>query len=163
MNSETISELGEWIDDNASSIEDKSVQFDAQRVYGVIDHLEVLRKPIQEYFDMTEEDYYENESDHRLTLQNADAKLSELKDRVLVNHIDGSLAGHTVNFTYNHEDPFPDGEYKPKVDVDLINYSFIVIGAVFANTIIADVRNSISKDAILSIGLAAKALSDWQK
>ena len=163
MNSETISELGEWLDDNASGVEDKSVNFEAQRVYDVIDNLEVLRKPIKEYFDLTEEDYYENESDHRLTLQSPNSKLSELKDRVLVNHIDGSLAKHEVNFTYNHENPFPDGEYKPEVDVNLVQYSFIVIGAVFANTIIADVRNSISKDAILSIGLAAKALEDWQK
>ncbi|MCH4009855.1 hypothetical protein [Companilactobacillus sp.] len=163
MNSETISELGEWLDQNAKQIEDKSVEFDPQRVYNVIDNLEVLRKPIKEYFDMTEEDYYENESDHQLTLQKPDAKLSELKDRVLVNHIDGSLADHQVNFTYNHENPFPDGQYDAKVDVNMINYSFIVIGAVFANTIIADVRNSISRDAILSIGLAAKALDDWQK
>lgn len=163
MNSDTISEFGEWLSDNEKKIEDKSVQFDAQRVYDVIDNLEVLRKPIKEYFDMTEEDYYENESDHRLTLQKPDAKLGELKDRVLVNHIDGSLAKHEVNFTYNHENPFPDDEYKPSVDIDLVQYSFVVIGAVFANTIIADVRNSISKDAILSIGLAAKALADWQK
>ncbi len=162
MNSETISEFGEWIDEKAKSIEDKSVKFDAERVYSVIDNLEVLRKPIKEYFDMTEEDYYENESDHRLTLQHPDSKLSSLKDRVLVNHVDGSLADHNVHFTYNHENPFPDNEYSAKFDVDLINYSFIVIGAVFANTIIADVRNSISKDAILSIGLAAKAIADWQ-
>ncbi|WP_053084454.1 hypothetical protein [Companilactobacillus ginsenosidimutans] len=162
MNSETISEFGEWMDENQKSIEDKSVQFDPQRVFDVIDNLEVLRKPIKDYFDMTEEDYYENESDHRLTLQNPDQKLSELKDRVLVNHIDGSLADHKVNFTYNHENPFPEEVYSVKIDVDLVNYSFIVIGAVFANTIVADVRNSISKDAILSIGLAAKAIADWQ-
>lgn len=162
MNSETISEFGEWLDDNASKIENNSVKFDAQRVYAVIDNLEILRKPVQEYFDMTEEAYYENESDHRLTLQNPDAKLSELKDRVLVNHIDGSLADHDVNFTYNHENPFPDGKYSPKVDVDLVNYSFVVIGAVFANTIVADIRNSLSKDAILSVALAAKAIADWQ-
>lgn len=162
MNSDTISEFGEWIDANAKKIEDNSEKFDASRVYDVIDKLEILRKPIKEYFDMTEEDYYENESDHRLTLQTPDAKLSDLKDRVLVNHIDGSLADHNVNFTYNHENPYPDGEYNVKVDVDLINYSFVVIGAVFANTIVADVRNSISKDAILSIALAAKAVADWQ-
>ncbi|AKP68427.1 hypothetical protein ABM34_07045 [Companilactobacillus ginsenosidimutans] len=150
------------MDENQKSIEDKSVQFDPQRVFDVIDNLEVLRKPIKDYFDMTEEDYYENESDHRLTLQNPDQKLSELKDRVLVNHIDGSLADHKVNFTYNHENPFPEEVYSVKIDVDLVNYSFIVIGAVFANTIVADVRNSISKDAILSIGLAAKAIADWQ-
>ncbi|MFD1472182.1 hypothetical protein [Companilactobacillus mishanensis] len=163
MNSDTISKLGEWLDDNVSNIEDKSVRLDAQRIYDVLDDLEVLRKPIKEYFDMTEDDYYQNESDHRLTLQHPDAKLSELHDRVLVNHIDGSLADHEVNFTYNHEDPFIDGDYKAKTDLDFINYSFIVIGAVYANTIVADVRNTISKDAILSIGLAAKAIADWQE
>ena len=162
MNSETISLLAEWLDQNAEKVEAQSKKLDVLKVYDVIDKLEVLRKPIKDYFDMTEDDYYQNESDHRLTLQHPEAKLSELHDRVLVNHVDGSLSGHDVNFTYNHEDPYASGSYKAKVDVNLIEYSFTVIGAVYNNTIVADVRNSISKDAILSIGLAARAIEEWQ-
>ncbi|AKP03139.1 hypothetical protein [Companilactobacillus pabuli] len=162
MNSETISTLADWLYTNRKKIEDKSEKFDAQKVYNILDSLEVLRKPIKEYFDMTEDDYYQNESDHRLTLQNPDQKLSELHDRVQVNHVDGSLEGHDINFTYNHEDPYAEKEYQVKTDINLVNYSFTVIGAVYDNTIVADVRNSISKDAILSIGLAAHAIEEWQ-
>ena len=111
---------------------------------------------------MTEEDYYQNESDHRLTLQNPKNKLSELHDRVQVNHVDGSLDAHEVNFTYNHEDPYISEDYKVKTDLNIVNYSFTVIGAVYDNTIVADVRNSLSRDAILSIGLAAHAIEEWQ-
>lgn len=162
MNSETISTLADWLYTNRNKIEDKSEKFDAQKVYDILDSLEVLRKPIKEYFDMTEDDYYQNESDHLLTLQKPDQKLSELHDRVQVNHVDGSLEGHDINFTYNHEDPYAEDEYQVKVDINLVNYSFTVIGAVYDNTIVADVRNSISKDAILSIGLAAHAIEEWQ-
>lgn len=112
---------------------------------------------------MTEDDYYQNESDHLLTLQSPDHKLSELHDRVQVNHVDGSLDAHEVNFSYNHEDPFASGEYKAKTDIDLVSFAFTVIGAVYDNTIVADVRNSLSKDAVLSIGLAAYAIEAWQK
>ncbi|PMD67901.1 hypothetical protein [Companilactobacillus nuruki] len=163
MNSETISNLADWLYTNRTKIEDKSEEFDAQKVYDILDSLEVLRKPIKDYFDMTEDDYYQNESDHRLTLQNPDNKLIELHDRVQVNHVDGSLAGHEINFTYNHEDPYADGNYKVKTDINLIDYSFTVIGAVYDNTIIADLRNAISKDAILSIGLAAHAVEESLK
>ena len=163
MNSETISTLADWLYTNRKQLEDKSQKFDAQKVYDILDSLEVLRKPIKEYFDMTEDDYYQNESDHRLTLQNPDNKLKALHDRVQINHVDGSLADHEINFTYNHEDPYADGNYKVKTDLDLIDYSFTVIGAVYDNTIVADVRNSVSRDAILSIGLAANAVEEWQK
>ena len=44
--------------------------FDADAVYKVIDGLNVLNNPIKDYFNMTEEQYYEAESDHKLTLIN---------------------------------------------------------------------------------------------
>ena len=163
MNSETISKLAEGLYEDRKKIEDKSEKFDAQKVYDILDSLEVLRKPIKDYFEMTEDDYYQNESDHRLTLQHPDHKLNQLHDRVQVNHVDGSLMGHEINFTYNHEDPYAGGDYKVMTDINLISFAFTVIGAVYDNTIVADVRNSVSKDAILSIGLAAKAVEEWQK
>jgi len=162
MNSETISKLAEKLYEDRNKIEEKSQTFEAQAVYDILDSLEVLRKPIKEYFDMTEDDYYQNESDHRLTLQNPTHKLSELHDRVQVNHVDGSLDAHEINFTYNHEDPYAGGDYKVKTDLNLVSFAFTVIGAVYDNTIVADVRNSLSKDAVLSIGLAAHAIEAWQ-
>ena len=162
MNSETISKLAEKLYEDRNKIEEKSQTFEAQAVYDILDSLEVLRKPIKEYFDMTEDDYYQNESDHRLTLQSPTHKLSELHDRVQVNHVDGSLDAHEINFTYNHEDPYAGGDYKVKTDLNLVSFAFTVIGAVYDNTIDADVRNSLSKDAVLSIGLAAHAIEAWQ-
>ncbi|ALB29667.1 MULTISPECIES: hypothetical protein [Companilactobacillus] len=162
MNSETISKLAEKLYEDRNKIEEKSQTFEAQAVYDILDSLEVLRKPIKEYFDMTEDDYYQNESDHRLTLQSPTHKLSELHDRVQVNHVDGSLDAHEINFTYNHEDPYAGGDYKVKTDLNLVSFAFTVIGAVYDNTIVADVRNSLSKDAVLSIGLAAHAIEAWQ-
>ncbi|WP_338232945.1 hypothetical protein [Companilactobacillus muriivasis] len=162
MNSETISKLAEKLYEDRNKIEEKSQTFEAQAVYDILDSLEVLRKPIREYFDMTEDDYYQNESDHRLTLQSPTHKLSELHDRVQVNHVDGSLDAHEINFTYNHEDPYAGGDYKVKTDLNLVSFAFTVIGAVYDNTIVADVRNSLSKDAVLSIGLAAHAIEAWQ-
>lgn len=162
MNSDTISEFADWIYKNSKEIENKSTKLDTQKVYDLINDLEILRKPIKEYFDMTEEDYYQNESDHRLTLQNSTGTLGELHDRVQVNHVDGSFSGHDINFTYNHEDPYADGEYKVKTDIHLIEYAFTVIGAVYDNTIVSDIRNALSNDAVLSIGLAAKAIEEWQ-
>ncbi|MFC6322562.1 hypothetical protein [Companilactobacillus baiquanensis] len=162
MNSDTISEFADWIYKNNKDVEKKSTKLDVKKVYELIDDLEILRKPIQEYFDMTEEDYYQNESDHQLTLQNPTRKLKELHDRVQVNHVDGSLSGHDINFTYNHEDPYADGEYKVKTDLHLIEYAFTVIGAVYDNTIVSDVRNALSNDAVLSIGLSARAIEEWQ-
>lgn len=162
MNSETISKLAEKLYEDRNKIEEKSQTFETQAVYDILDSLEVLRKPIKEYFDMTEDDYYQNESDHRLTLQNPTHKLSELHDRVQVNHVDGSLDAHEINFTYNHEDPYAGGDYKVKTDLNLVSFAFTVIGAVYDNTIVADVRNSLSKDAVLSIGLAAHAIEAWQ-
>ena len=162
MNSETISKLAEKLYEDRNKIEEKSQTFEAQAVCDILDSLEVLRKPIKEYFDMTEDDYYQNESDHRLTLQSPTHKLSELHDRVQVNHVDGSLDAHEINFTYNHEDPYAGGDYKVKTDLNLVSFAFTVIGAVYDNTIVADVRNSLSKDAVLSIGLAAHAIEAWQ-
>lgn len=163
MQAEALSQMGDWLEDHATAIAAGKAQLDVQAINDLLDNLGVLRHPVQEYLIMTEEQYYENESDHRLTLQNEKQPLSELKDRVLVNHIDGSLANSELNFTYNHEHPYANGTYNLTNDLHTIEYALEVIGAVTANTIMADVRNNLSQDAVLSVALAAHAVGQWQK
>ena len=82
--------------------------FDADAVYKVIDGLNVLNNPIKDYFNMTEEQYYEAESDHKLTLIKLSNKLVDLHDRILTNHVDGYVDKDEINLTYNHENPYED-------------------------------------------------------
>ena len=132
--------------------------FGAEAVYKVIDNLGVLNNPIKDYFDMTEEQYYEAESDHKLTLIKMDSKLTDLHDRILTNHVDGFVDKDEINLTYNHENPYEDDLYDPTTDYREIVYSLKVNGAVQAIAA-KDLQEVLSKDAVLSIGLAAYALA----
>ena len=60
-----------------------------KRIYNEINSLDILDKPIEEYFDMTQDEYYNSESDGKLTLLHLDKPLRELSDRILTNHVDG--------------------------------------------------------------------------
>lgn len=132
--------------------------FDAEAVYKVIDNLRVLNNPIKDYFEMTEEQYYEAESDHKLTLLNLSDKLVDLHDRILTNHVDGYVDKDEINLTYNHEDPYEDDLYNAEVDYHVLTYSLKVIGAV-QSIAAKDLREVLSKDAVLSLGLATYALA----
>ena len=137
----------------------KHQQFlDSKRIYEVIDYLNVLDHPINEYFEMKQETYYETESDHKLTLQNLEEPLKLVADRILTNHVDGFVEQNEINFTYNHEDPFTDGKYDRKVDFHVLSYGLKVIGAVILVIGVEALKQHVSKDGILSLGLATYAL-----
>lgn len=144
---------------NQESILNQEIDFDAEAVYRVIDSLQVLHKPVKEYFAMTQEQYYETESDHKLTLINLSANLTDLHDRILTNHVDGFVDQHEINLTYNHENPFEDDFYNNVVDFHVVSYSLKVIGAVQA-VAAQELQTVLSKDAVLSIGLAVYALAN---
>lgn len=131
--------------------------FDEEKVYQALDQLQVLDKPVKDYFSLTQDEYYSSESDHRLTLSDLQTPLVELHDRVLTNHVDGYVDQQEINLTYNHEDPFADGAYSKKVDYQVITYSLKVIAAV-DRIAPAQLKQVLSKDAVLSIALAAYAL-----
>lgn len=143
---------------SAEKIASGEQAFAADQVYAMIDSLQVLAHPIKDYFAMSEEDYYENESDHKLTLLNLDQPLGQLHDRILTNHVDGYVDKNEINLAYNHEDPYADGIYAASVDLHVLVYSLKVIGAVNAIAA-ATLKEVISKDAVLSLGLAAHALA----
>lgn len=132
--------------------------FDAEAVYKVIDQLGILNNPIKDYFDLTQEQYYEAESDHKLALLQLSNNLVDLHDRILTNHVDGYVDKNEINLTYNHEDPYQDDLYNAEVDYHVLTYSLKVIGAVQAIAA-EDLHEVLSKDAVLSLGLASHALA----
>ncbi|WEV50990.1 hypothetical protein OZX69_08580 [Lactobacillus sp. ESL0731] len=144
---------------NQEKILNKEIAFDADAVYRAVDSLHILNKPVEDYFDMTQEQYYETESDHKLTLIKLSEKLTDLHDRVLTNHVDGFVDKDEINLTYNHEDPYEDDFYNSTVDYHVVAYSLKVISAVQAIAF-KDLQGVLSKDAVLSIGLAAHALAE---
>ena len=131
---------------------------DVENVNKETDNKGIVKHKIKDYFDMTEEQYYEAESDHKLTLIKMANKLTDLHDRILTNHVDGYVDKDEINLTYNHEDPYEDDLYDPATDYRVIVYSLKVIGAVQAIAA-KDLQEVLSKDAVLSIGLAAYALA----
>ena len=72
-----------------------------KRIYNEINSLSILDKPIEEYFDMTQDEYYNSEFDGKLTLLHLDQPLRELNDRILTNHVDGYVDQEEINLTYN--------------------------------------------------------------
>ena len=134
-------------------------KLDTDRVYKTIDALGVLNYPVASYFDRTEDEYYERESDHLLTLTNLTQKLGDLQDRILTNHVDGFVDKDVINLTYNHENAYVEGNYVPRTDLHVLVYGLKVIGAVDAIAD-ADLKSVLSKDAVLSLGLAAHALAE---
>jgi hypothetical protein len=144
---------------NQESILNKEIDFDAEAVYQAIDSLKVLHNPIKEYFKMTQEEYYDTESDHKLTLINLSEQLTDLHDRILTNHVDGFVDQNEINLTYNHENPYEDDFYNNVVDFQVITYGLKVIGAVQAIAA-KELQEVLSKDALLSIGLATYSLAN---
>ena len=96
-----ISELADWLEANMQMIIDKEIQFEPSHVYPLLDELHVLPASVTTYFDMSQEKYAEEVSDHKLNLTtNLKDKLADISDRYMVNHVDGILSEGDVHFTY---------------------------------------------------------------
>jgi hypothetical protein len=131
---------------------------DTKRINKALDSLKVLANPVQSYLDDSQESYYNSdESDHKLDLLHLSEPMAAVHDRILTNHVDGFVDQNKIHLTYNHEDPYADGVYDPEVDFHVLSYSLKVIGAVYSVDP-DDLRKVLSKDAVLSIALAANAL-----
>lgn len=159
----TISQVADWLEEHTTAISQRQEVLDTAKILQLLDELQILRQPLSNYWQMTEEEYYQNESDHQLTLQNEQQVLAQLHDRVLVNHVDGSFSKNELHFTYNHEDPYANQKYDVVSDLHTLEYGLEIIGAIQANTILADLRNNLSQDAVLSLGIAVHAVEQWQK
>lgn len=161
MEREAIKQYADWLQTNTNEIVAQKIKFEADKVYQLIDTLHIFEQPVTTYLTMSQETYYRTVSDHKLTLPGERDTMRKLQDRVLVNHVDGALADGEIQFEYNHEDSYSEG-YSPRKDLQIIAYSFKVLGAVVAISSTELVRQNLSKDAAISIALAADALTQWQ-
>ena len=159
MELKNINDFATKLYDDADDIVKSAKDFDAQQVYDIVDEISVLNDKAIKYLTMSQADYYEEESDHKLTLQEPKAMLKDLDDRIVVNHVDGSPTESNINFEYNHENPLDEhGNYDVKSDLLLISYSLQVVGAIYSNTTKANVRNNLSRDALVSLVIAANSV-----
>lgn len=157
-----ISDLADWLEANMQTIIDKEIQFDPTRVYPLLDDLHVLPASVTTYFDMSQEQYDEKVSDHKLNLAtNSKDKLSDITDRYMVNHVDGVLSEGDVHFTYNHENTYVNGQYDVMQDLHVLTYGLEVVGAV-ATINVNLITHDLSKDAVMSLALAAQHIANWQ-
>lgn len=161
MDQFSISNLADWLEAHNDDLMAKKSQLDSNKVYAIVDYLKVLKKPAEKYLHMKQADYYIIESDHKLNLPDDNAPLTATHDRIMVNHVDGSIKNDQLNFTYNHEPVF-DGVYTPQRDLNIVKYGLEVIGAVATSGHIETVSAALSPDAVLTLVLAATAFSSYQ-
>jgi len=161
MDQFSISNLADWLEAHNDDLMAKKTQLDPNKVYAIVDYLKVLKKPAEKYLHMKQADYYTIESDHKLNLPDDNAPLTATHDRIMVNHVDGSIKNDQLNFTYNHERVF-DGGYTPQRDLNIVKYGLEVIGAVATSGHIETVSAALSPDAVLTLVLAATAFSSYQ-
>ncbi|MEY4716005.1 hypothetical protein [Lacticaseibacillus paracasei] len=161
MDQFSISNLADWLEAHNDDLMAKKTQLDPNKVYAIVDYLKVLKKPAEKYLHMKQADYYTIESDHKLNLPDDNAPLTATHDRIMVNHVDGSIKNDQLNFTYNHEPVF-DGGYTPQRDLNIVKCGLEVIGAVATSGHIETVSAALSPDAVLTLVLAATAFSSYQ-
>lgn len=162
MERDAIKLYADWLEENGDDIIARRVDFDAKQVDNIVSELKIFDQPVDAYLTMSQDDYYATVSDHKLTLQGDDEPMSKLEDRVLINHVDGSLTDGDINFAYNHEDNFSGG-YSARKDLNLIMYGLEVVGAVANVGGFELVQQHLSKDAAVSLLLAANSLAEWAK
>ncbi|WP_040536073.1 hypothetical protein [Schleiferilactobacillus shenzhenensis] len=162
MESTAISETADWLEAHVDDIVGKNVALDTGAINALLDALNVLPRPVATYLDMAQEKYYEDGSSHDLDLDGGKAPVSEVHDRLMVNHVDGVLPENEIHFTYNHEDVYQDG-YAPRRDCQIMMYALEVLGALAGVHGYGLFADHLKSDAVVSIALSAKTLADWQQ
>ena len=85
-----------------------------------------------------------------------------LEDRIMVNHVDGSISGDKIKFNFNHDTPYVDGKYRSRKDLEILKFGLEVVGAVAATGHEDAVQSALTPDSVVSLVLAAHALHAWQ-
>lgn len=160
MSKLAILQLSDEITELEKEIVSQNKAIDLAQLFSALDDLKVLNQKAENYIEMSQDDYYQSESDHRLTLEKMDQPLSTLSDRVLTNHVDGLPEKEALNFDYNHETVLEDGQYNREMDFHVLSYSLKVISAAATVVGIDNLSASLSKDAVVSIILAAHNLQN---
>lgn len=161
MGQDNVRQLADWLEANMTAILERKVMIKPTEIFAVLDSFAVLNNPVAKYLAITEETYYQSESDHKLTLSDDRKLLIDVTDRIMVTHVDGILADNKVNFEYSHEAVYED-QYLVKRDLEVLTYGLAVIGAVAATVKHNLIQADLSKDAVLSLALAAQNIANWQ-
>lgn len=156
-----ISELADWLEANNDGLLAKTTAMPVDKVFAAVDYLKVLHQPASAYLNMKQGRYFQEESDHKLNLLADREPIAKLEDRIMVNHVDGSIENETLNFTYNHEPVF-EGGYAAKTDLNIVKYGLEVIGAVATSGHLETVTAALSADAVLTLLVAANQFKIWQ-
>ncbi|MFD1392618.1 hypothetical protein ACFQ3L_03315 [Lacticaseibacillus jixianensis] len=157
-----ISELADWLEANNNQLLDKTALMPTDKVLAAIDYLKVLAQPAAAYLVMKQGSYDREESDHKLNLMADERPLGEVEDRIMVNHVDGSITKDEINFTYNHEPVFDNG-YQAKKDLNIVKFGLEVIGAVATSGHLATITAALSRDAAVTLIVAAARFRQWQE
>ena len=157
-----ISELADWLEANNDQLLDKAELMPTDKVLAAVDYLKVLAQSAAAYLPMKQGTFDREESDHKLNLMADDQPLSQVEDRIMVNHVDGSITKDELNFTYNHEPVFEDG-YQAKKDLNIVKFGLEVIGAVATSGHLETVTAALSKDAAVTLIVAAARFRQWQE
>ena len=157
-----VTALADWLEEQSDALLSKKTIINLDRVYKAVDYLNVLKNTAAAYPEMSEETYLKTESDKKLSLLDDHDTLAELEDRIMVNHVDGSISGSDFAFKYNHDTPFVDGKYNARKDLEILKFGLEVVGAVTGASKLADVTEALSPDAAVSFLLAANAFHKWQ-
>lgn len=157
-----ISELADWLEANNDKLLDKAALMPTDKVLAAVDYLKVLKQPAPAYLAMKQGTYDGEESDHKLNLMADERPLAEVEDRIMVNHVDGSITKDEINFTYNHEPVFEDG-YEAKKDLNIVKFGLEVIGAVATSGHLATITAALSPDAAVTLIVAATRFRQWQE
>ena len=157
-----ISELADWLEAHHDQLLDKAELMPVAKVQAAVDYLQVLAAPAQSYLARKQGAYDQDESDHKLNLLADEQALAAVEDRIMVNHVDGSITEDQINFTYNHEPVF-EGGYQPKKDLNIVKFGLEVIGAVATTGHLQTVTAALSKDAVVTLVVASARFRQWQE
>ena len=163
MRNLNISKLADWLENKKTKIYNHDIKINSNKIYTSLNNLNIFPSNVSKYLDITQEKYYETLSDNKLNLSNNNNKIylmSDVKDRIVINHVNGDIDKNYVSFTYNHINVFPNGVYNFFKDIDVLIYGLEIIGAV--STIDVNlVKNNISSDAFMSLILSINGVSNW--
>ncbi|KRM87606.1 hypothetical protein [Lacticaseibacillus thailandensis] len=162
MDQFSVTALADQLEADTDKLLAKEMVLNADAINEAVDYLDVLQNPAASYPELNQEAYSDSESDHKLSLLGDNTPLMNIDDRIMVNHVDGSISGDKVHFTYNHETPLVDGQYSAKKDLEIIKFGLEVIGAVLGTGAHDQVKALLSPDAVVSLTIAAHRLRAWQ-
>jgi hypothetical protein len=160
MKKEQINRLYEELVLNREAYEDGLKKYPIEKVSTFIDELGIFKEPMSEILEMSQESYAQEYSDKRFSFDFSNRKVSELMDRIIISHTDGSVRNQVLELAYLHEDPFESGQYNVKTDLNIVQYGLAVLAGLSNVTSAETLASIVSPDAAVSIMLALKSIKE---